>query len=261
MHGSHTHSEVPLAVEILLATPFLLMLMGYFAAAWVSARIGRSWPLSRMLLWTAGILVSAAAVAGPLADLAHADFRLHMAGHLLLGMLGPLLLVLGAPVTLLLRAFPVTRARQLTRLLRSRPLGFLSNPAITATLNIGGLWLLYTTNLFQLMHTNMLLYVLVHVHVFLAGYFFTVSIIYIDPIPHRRSYLYRAIVLILSLAAHGILSKTIYATPLSGVPAAQAETGGMIMYYGGDAVEVMVMIILCYHWYRAARPSSDAAVA
>ena len=51
---------------------------------------------------------------GPVATAAHSTFAAHMAGHLLRGMAAPLVLVLGAPVTLALRALPVAEARTLT---------------------------------------------------------------------------------------------------------------------------------------------------
>jgi putative membrane protein len=95
---------------------------------------------------------------------------------------------------------------------------------------------------------------MVHFHVFVAGYLFTVSMVYIDPMPHRFPFLYRSIVLIISLAGHGILSKFIYAHPPGGVTLEQAKMGGMIMYYGGDAVEIVIIFILCLHWFRATRP-------
>ncbi|MEH6994266.1 cytochrome c oxidase assembly protein [Neobacillus drentensis] len=66
-----------------------------------------------------------------------------------------------------------------------------------------------------------------------------------DPAPHRYGFVFRAVVLILSLAAHGILSKYIYAHPPVGVPSEQSETGGMIMYYGGDMVEIVLIFLFC----------------
>ncbi len=67
---------------------------------------------------------------------------------------------------------------------------------------------------------------------------FTIAFIYIDPTPHQSSYIYRSIILLLALAAHSILSKRIYAYPPSNVSIEQAELGAMIMYYGGDAIEI-----------------------
>ncbi len=105
-----------------------------------------------------------------------------------------------------------------------------------------------------MMHQNILLHLFIHLHVFIAGYLFTISIIYIDPAPHRYSYRYRAIVLIIALAGHGILSKYIYAYPPTGVVTTQAEIGGMLMYYGGDLIDIILIFIFCLQWFRASRP-------
>ena len=77
-----------------------------------------------------------------------------MVGHLLLGMLSPVLLVRAAPVSLALRALPVTTARTLVRLLSSRPVRFVSHPVTAGTGNLVGLWLLYTTSLYSLSHAQ-----------------------------------------------------------------------------------------------------------
>lgn len=234
----------------------LIAIGGYVTAVIVSNKKDHlsKWPWYRMVLWTAGILAALAVMSGPLAEAAHMDFTFHMLGHLLLGMLSPLLLVLASPIRLILRALSVRGARQLTKVMRSRYVQFITHPVTASILNIGGLWLLYTTSLFQLMHEYTWLYLLVHFHVFLAGYVFTAAMIYIDPVSHRYSYLYRSVVFILALAVHQILSKYIYAYPPFGVAREQAEAGGMLMYYGGNIVDVIIIYIICLHWYRSAEP-------
>ena len=72
--------------------------------------------------------------------------------------------------------------------------------------------------LFAAMHANALVHVLVHLHMAVAGYLFTISIISADPLPHRRSYPHRAAVLVVAIAAHDIMAKIIYASPPVGVP-------------------------------------------
>lgn len=183
-----------------------------------------------------------------------------MMGHLLLGMLAPLLVALAAPMTLLLRTLKVHAARKLSRLLQRRLIRFFTHPIVASFLNIGGLWLLYTTSLYTAMHTNLLLHIFVHMHVFIAGYLFTISLLYIEPVSHRFSFQFRTIVFILALAGHGILSKFIYAYPPDGVPVAQARSGALLMYYGGDAVDLLLIFILFRHWYQSARPRTRATI-
>jgi putative membrane protein len=209
----------------------------------------------RPALFAGAVVAATLAIVGPLATAAHHDFAAHAVSHLLLGMLAPLLLCLSAPITLLLRTLPRRTARRLSRLLKSTPVRILTEPAVTATLNVGGLWLLYTTALFGAMHASPLVHVLVNLHMAVAGYLFTISIISVDPLPHRRSYPYRAVLLVAAIAAHDILAKIIYASPPIGVPTEEAQTAAMIMYYGGDAVSILILIIFCARWIGDPRRS------
>ncbi|MFS0723096.1 cytochrome c oxidase assembly protein [Paenibacillus sp. 1P07SE] len=238
--------------QVLPSTPFLLAAAAYAVAAALSARRYSSWPRHRMICWLLGVGAAAAAVIGPLAAAAHHSFEAHMATHLLLGMMAPLLLVLSAPLTLALRTLPVAHARRLSAVLRSAPLQLVIHPVTAAALNVGGLALLYLTELYTLMHEHVWIYILVHLHIFLAGYAFTASMLYTDPVPHRKSYMYRSIVLVLAIAGHGILAKYLYAHPPAGVMPDEAEAGSMLMYYGGDLVHLAVIFLLCRQWYRSA---------
>ncbi len=234
--------------------PFTIFIVGYVVLSAISSRTYRPLPWYCYLCWILGVLCLLASVVGPIASRSHTDFTAHMIVHLLLGMLAPLLFTLAAPMTLILRTLGVNQARLLTRVLRSGLFQFLHNPLTAAVLNMGGLWVLYTTDLYSLMHQHHILHVLVHVHVFLAGYLFTSSMLLIDPAPHRASFQYRTLVLLAALAGHGILSKHLYAHPPAGVPAAQAEFGSMLMYYGGDIIDAILIFLLFTEWYRASRP-------
>jgi putative membrane protein len=219
----------------------------YLGAVAASRRRG-AWPAYRAVLWCAGMVAVASASAGPLAVAADEDFAAHMAAHVLLGMLAPLLLVLAAPVTLALRTLPVRQARRLATLLRARPVRILTQPAVAATVSVGGLWLLYRTPLYLASTRNESLHWAVHAHVFLAGYLFVTAIIGPDPAPHRAGHRTRAGVLLLYLAAHSILAKSLYADPVAAVPVAQSQRAGMLMYYGGDAVDLALLAAFCRDW-------------
>lgn len=106
-----------------------------------------TWIGSAVMLLMIGLL-------RPVASAAHSSFTAHMLGHLLLGMIAPLMLVHSAPVTLALRALPVQAARVLSRVLRSPGARVLTHPVVAGMLNAGGLWLIYATDLFQVMHVS-----------------------------------------------------------------------------------------------------------
>jgi len=245
----------------LLCYAFPLGLIGsYLIAVYWSNQKYKKWPVTRIAFWIIGVFSVFLGVMGPIAEKAHASFQAHMLTHLLLGMLGPLLLVLAAPVTLLLRNVSVENGRLISKLLRSFYVQWITHPLMTIFLNAGGLWLLYTTNLYSAMHSFIWLFVVVHIHVFLAGYVFTLSMIYIEPTPHRTSFRLRAIALIAAMAAHGILSKWIYANPPAGVDAMDAQQGGMLMYYGGDMIDLIIVILLCYQQFRSNRQAVGNSV-
>jgi putative membrane protein len=196
----------------------------------------------------------AAGLTGPVADAAHHDFTVHMGGHLLVGMIAPLLLVAARPVTVALQALPVRHGRRLARLLSTAPVRVLTHPVTAAVLSAGGLWLLYRTGLYALTRHDELVHLGVHVHVLLAGYLFTAAVIGRDPAPHRSGFATRAGTLVLILAAHGILAKYLYGHPPAGVPDEQARTAGLLMYYGGDLIDIGLMVVLCRQWYASSRP-------
>jgi putative membrane protein len=99
------HSHAPGAAWFTTAVLVALAaatIVAYLGAVLHTVRRGE-WPIHRTVLWAIGVLVGLAAVTGPVADASHTDFAAHVLGHLMLGMLSPLLLVLAAPVTLALR--------------------------------------------------------------------------------------------------------------------------------------------------------------
>lgn len=242
-------------LEITVVFIAIAALILYPAAMHYSNKKHRRWKKGRFFIFAIGVIIAASALTGPLARLSHTDFTVHMLGHLLLGMLGPLFILHGKPMTLIMRTLNITHARKLSALLNMKYVKFISNPIVASILNIGGLFLIYKTGLFELMHTSVLLFALVHLHVFLAGYLFTMSIIYIDIVTHRYSFLYRAAILIAALGFHKILSKLIYASPPAGIPIQDGERGAMLMYYGGDIADLALIIILCLEWYKRAERS------
>jgi putative membrane protein len=241
----HHHAD-PAALGVVAPVVLGVAALAYLAAVLAVRRRGRSWPGSRVALWLLGLLAAAAAVTGPLPD--RMDFASHMVGHVLLGMLAPLLLVSGTPVALALRALPVGGARRLSRVLRTAPVVVLTHPVVAALLSVGGLWVLYRTGLHEASMQDPGLELAVQAHVLVAGYLFTAALVGRDPAPHRPRLGGRAAVLVAAVAAHNVLAKALVADPPSGVSATDALAGGQVMYYLGAPVEVALFVLLGVEW-------------
>jgi putative membrane protein len=173
-------------LELIPWSMTLLALAGYGIFLYRLRRRALRWPVTRVAAMLAGSFCTAAAVLPPIAN--HDElFPVHVAQHLLLGMAAPAFLALSAPVTLALRTLPRRSRRMLLRLLHSFPVAVLAAPATAVVLDLGGLYALYLTGLYQAAEHDDLVHAAVHVHMFLAGCLFSWAVIGIDPVPAARA--------------------------------------------------------------------------
>jgi putative membrane protein len=251
LHDGHAPTETGIQlVDWLVALLALIGVAVYLFAVARLRRRGDAWPWPRTLSFaTGGISLLVAALVG----LPGGAFTAHMGQHLIIGMAGPLLLMLARPLTLALRVMSGRPRRKLLRFSRSRGLGWLMFPPTTAVLDVGGLWVLYRTGLFAETHDDPWLHAVVHLHVLVAGSLFTFAVCQLDPVRHRHSLVLRAGSLIAASAAHGILAKTLYilAPPGTAFAATDLARGSELMYYGGDLVEISLAVVLAVQWYAA----------
>jgi putative copper resistance protein D len=84
----------------------ITMVALYIKGVMVLTKRGDKWPVSRTISFALGISVIDFATSGGLGLYAHFSFSHHMMAHMLLGMIAPIGLVLGAPITLALRTLP-----------------------------------------------------------------------------------------------------------------------------------------------------------
>ncbi|GAA4937310.1 putative membrane protein [Nonomuraea thailandensis] len=255
MTAHHDHAGAVAPVLLLLA------LAGYLTLAVRAA----SWKGWRTAVFAAGLALVAAALMGPIAAWAATDFRGHMVQHLLIGMLAPLGLVLGAPMTLLLRSLPAARARRLTGLLRRRAAHAVANPVTALVLSTGGMIVLYCTPLYRLATVSGWPHAAVHAHFLLSGCLFAWVIAGPDPAPRRPSVVARLVVLGVAIAAHSGLSQLMYAGLAVDLPVPEDQRRGAaeIMYYGGDLAELLLALALVATWrpHPAARRRVTGATA
>lgn len=263
-HASHADAAPGLLDWWIVALP-LAVWTAYVLLATGQRQRGRHWSAWRTSSFTVGIILLAVAFSPPASALAHDSLHVHMVQHLVIGMFAPLALVLGAPMTLLIRAVPVTVGKLVSRVMRLRLFHLLTHPLTAMILTIGGMYLLYLTPLYAMSLDVPAVHGLVNIHFLVAGYLFTWSIAGPDPAPGRPSFIVRLAVLVASVGLHAFLGKLMYAyLHPRGVPfsAEEIREAAVLMYYGGDIAELLVAVALFASWYgqRRRRRLRQAAV-
>ncbi|KUN31002.1 cytochrome C oxidase assembly protein [Streptomyces corchorusii] len=256
LHTHMRHAESGGALEVLLPVLALLACAGGYLL--LARRVRRRNPVRGWNPWRtagfcAGLLLLAAALLPPVAAFAHRDFRGHMAQHMLIGMYAPLALVLGAPMTLALRALPAPHARRLTAFLHSGPARLLAHPVTGLLLSTGSLVPLYFTPLYDAVTGRPAGHWLLHAHFLLAGCLFAHAVAGPDPAPGRPGVRARLVCLGCAIAVHASVAQLMYGgfRVAVGAPVPQVRGAAEIMYYGGDIAELLLAAALVATWRPA----------
>ncbi|CAN2173892.1 Cytochrome c oxidase caa3-type, assembly factor CtaG-related [Candidatus Nanopelagicaceae bacterium] len=180
---------------------------------------GDSWPVGRTIAFAIGIAAIDFATSGGLGVYALFSFQYHMIAHMLLGMVAPIGLVLGAPITLALRTLPQGRNEKdrgmrgtLIAALHSKPAIIITNPVSALAIFDGSLFLLYFTDLFGILMNNHAGHLLMNIHFILAGFLFFNVIIGIDPNPKKVPYIVRIVILFAAMSIHAFFSIALMST-------------------------------------------------
>jgi putative membrane protein len=247
-----------------------LAIVPIVAAAWLygmglrrAARAGTPHPRRAAVAFFAGLTVVALAVASPIDAYAEVSFSVHMAQHLLLTLLAPPLLAVGAPITLALRSTRPQTARLLSRLLRSVPAVVLSDPVVGWALFVGVALVIHLTPLFDLALRSSGAHALEHALWLAAALVYWWPIVGRDPSAHPVSYPVRLLSLFLAMPAMSFLALAIYSAtgplyeeyaslPAPWGPSALADqrAGATMMWLVGNLALVLAMLIVATAWKR-----------
>jgi cytochrome c oxidase assembly factor CtaG/putative copper export protein len=233
---------------------------------------GDEWPMGRVVAWLAGCAVILFATSSGIGRYAPAMFSVHMETHMMLSMLAPVLLVLGGPVTLALRALPVAGKdgipgprEWLLALVRSPLSRFLTNPIVALVLFVGSFYLLYFSGLFDWALDKHWAHLVMNAHFLLVGYIFYWPVIGIDPSPRRMPHIARLGMVFASLPFHAffgvilmsmqtVIGERFYqllALPWNADLLSDQRLGGGIAWAAGELPLLIVLVALLVQWARA----------
>jgi putative membrane protein len=255
-----------------------ILLMGSLYALGVVrlARRGRQWSVLRSTAFAMGVMDLVIATQSGLAAYDTTLFSVHVGQHVLIGVVAPFFLALGAPITLALQASGRPTQVRLLRLLHSNPVRALTHPIVAFALFGLTLFVLYFSPIYELSLRNDFVHELVHLHFLVVGSIFFWSVIGLDPVAWRIPYTFRLLLILLTVPFHGFLGLALYSsqTPIAadyyedhplpaGIgPLADQRTGAAVMWVVGDAIGLVAGTVVLAQWMahedRANRRAEEA---
>ena len=243
----------------------------YLAGVWRLARRGDKWPVGRTISWVLGLAMLFYTTNGALNAYEQYLFSVHMLAHMMLTMLIPLVLVLGAPMTLALRATAKRSdgswgGREWIQWAVHTPYSrVITHPAVAAVVFAGSLWVFYFTPIARWAASEHLGHQWMIIHFLISGYLFSLSMVGVDPVPYRFPYPLRLVTLFATMASHaffgvtlmtgdglmladwyGAMGRTWGATPLE-----DQSTGGGIAWGIGELPTLALALVVAVQWSRS----------
>jgi putative copper resistance protein D len=227
----------------------------------------RPWPLGRTIPFLLGLLVINLATQSGIGTYDDTLFWDHMVQHLMLLMIAPPLLVVGQPVTLLLHASRNPLHTEVKRLVRSRPVQWLTWPAFGVVAYTATIVGTHLTNFMNLVTEHQAVHEGEHVLYLVVGYLYFLPLIGKEPIRWKVSYPLRLFLLFIAMPVDAFTGVVLgsYQTdpflpldPRSWGPSAvnDLHEGGAVMWIGGAAIMFLMIMVTFFQWSRETRPSA-----
>lgn len=242
----------------------------YLAGVWRLHKRGDAWPVGRTIAWLLGLVLLFYTTNGALNLYERYLFSVHMLAHMMLTMLIPLMLVLGAPVTLLLRTVPKRHdgswgAREWVMWAVQTPWSkFVTNPIVAAVIFAGSLWVFYFSPILGWAMREHLGHQWMIIHFLISGYLFALAMVGTDPVPHRAGYPIRLVILFATMASHAFFGVTIMSMNTMmlpewfgamgrtwGLPPLEDQSqGGSIAWGIGELPTLALAVVVAIQWMR-----------
>jgi putative copper resistance protein D len=280
-HAGPGHVPAPLTPERLLtgwtfepvAAVLVVLVAGFYLYGVYRLRSrGDRWSPWRTLSFV--VLGLGTAVVATMSALGTYDtvlLSVHMVQHMVLSMLVPIFLALGAPITLALRTLPRRPRRLLVRAIHSRVAKTLTFPLVAMAIFVANPFVLYFTGLYEATLRNSVLHDLNHLHFVAVGCLWFWPLLGLDPMPLRPAYPLRMLAAFATVPFHAFLGVAIMS--MTDVIAADwyasldrqwgasvisdQRTAGAILWAAGDLVALLVLGVLFMQWASASEREAE----
>lgn len=263
--------------EWLLTTFAVIAIVQYVRWAWRLHQRGDKWPIHRTIVWVLAWLIFIWTIDGGMGVYGRVQMSAHMAGHMVISMTVPVLLVIGAPITLMLRAW---KKRQdgtmgprevLLATVHSKYVNVVANPAVAGALFFIGLIVFYYTPIFELALRTHTGHILMNIHFMWSGYLFAWSLIGIDPGPKKWPAPVRLLVLLITITFHAFFGvammtgETLLAPSFyEGLhyvsdPLRDQQSAGTITWGSGEGPTLLLALMVASQWARSDKIEGNRA--
>lgn len=256
---------------------FGLLVVGFGSAFYILGlmimrRRGDHWQIGRTISWFVGLIMIGWATFGGLGDYAAVTFKMHMISHMMIAMIAPIFLVLGAPITLALRTLPGPRVpgehsprSLLNAFLHSWISRIYTHPVVAAMLFVGSLFAIYFTDLFEALMRTHTGHAFMEFHFMMSGILFYYVVMGVDPSPRPLPPFMRVLLLMITLPFHAFFSvalmsanvvygedyfRMINAPWMTDLLQDQVE-GASFSWAIGEVPMILVILAIFWQWFRA----------
>lgn len=224
------------------------------AATRVRAK-GRHWGPGRTSAFLAGLLTIELALGSFVATWSMGSFAYHIWQHLLLMVVAPPLLALGAPSTLLLQTAPKPVRSAWLRVLHSTPFAVLTHPVVVWFLYYGAMFAFFLSPALAFAMTHMDVMDLWNIGFFVGAACFWWPMVGLDPIPRwRMGYGMRFINLLIGVPFESFLGIALLTLTSPVAPMYTLDSthlGAGILWAATELFTVAALVPIFVQWSRA----------
>ena len=243
----------------------------YIKGVIILSRRGDKWPVGRTIAFALGISAIDFATSGGLGVYSRFAFSNHMLSHMVLGMIAPIGIVLGAPITLALRTLPIGRNEQergirgsFIALLHSKLSKIYTHPVVALAIFNGSLFALYFTPLFGNLMQGHSGHFFMSIHFLLSGILFFQVLIGVDPMPRKVLHIVKVIIIFAAMSIHAFFSISVMSAstlldngyfallerPWATDLLADQRAGGAIGWAMGEIPILLALLATFIQWAR-----------
>lgn len=257
-------------INVLFLVISSIAVIGYLLAVRRVRRRGMQWPLGRTIAWVSGWGTLVLATSSGVGRYSGADFAVHMASHMALSMLAPVLMTLGGPLTLLLKASTADSRRPagphswVKWFINAGISRFLMSPLVAFAIFVGSYYAVYLSSLFENLMFQHWGHQLMMLHFLVSGYLYYSLAVGVDTSSRQLPHIARFGLVLAAMPFHAffgvilmtsdtVVGRNFYGSlDLTWAALQDAQyVGGGIAWAGGELPLILVMLALGIQWSRS----------